>query len=106
MNRLPIKVKKYGESSVGSLELIRKVAGELVRQHRKGIPQLVVVSAMAKTTDQLSDMAFQVTERPRVNETPASLVPAWSARLGHHEHRFSPSQRSTNSKIILGISRE
>ena len=68
MNRLPIKVKKYGGSSVGSVELIRKVAGDLVRQHRKGVPQLVVVSAMAKTTDQLLDMAFQVTERPRVRE--------------------------------------
>ena len=64
----PVKVKKYGGTSVGSVEHIRRVAQDLVSEHQRGIPQLVVVSAMAKTTDQLMSMAFQVTRRPRARE--------------------------------------
>ena len=64
----PVKVKKYGGTSVGSVEHIRKVAGDLVSEHQRGIPQLVVVSAMAKTTDQLMSMALQVTQRPQGRE--------------------------------------
>ncbi len=65
---LPVKVKKYGGTSVGSVEQIRKVAGDLVSEHHGGVPQLVVVSAMAKTTDQLMSMALQVAQRPRARE--------------------------------------
>ncbi|MDA2934361.1 aspartate kinase [Acidobacteria bacterium AH-259-D05] len=63
-----VKVKKYGGTSVGSVEFIRRVAQNLVSEHQRGIPQLVVVSAMAKTTDQLISMALQVTKRPRARE--------------------------------------
>ena len=65
---LPVKVKKYGGTSVGSVESIRSVAQDLVSEHQKGIQQLVVVSAMAKTTDQLLDMALQITPKPRARE--------------------------------------
>jgi aspartate kinase len=65
---LPVKVKKYGGTSVGSVEHIRRVAEDLVSEHRRGIHQLVVVSAMAKTTDELMSMALQVTQRPRARE--------------------------------------
>ncbi|MCZ6768013.1 MAG: aspartate kinase, partial [Acidobacteria bacterium] len=65
---LPVKVKKYGGTSVGSVESIRSVAQDLVSEHQQGIPQLVVVSAMAKTTDQLLGMALQITPRPRARE--------------------------------------
>ncbi len=64
----PVRVKKYGGTSVGSVERIRKIAGDLVEDHRQGTPQVVVVSAMAKTTDQLVNMAFQVSPRPRARE--------------------------------------
>ncbi len=56
---LPVKVKKYGGTSVGSVESIRSVAQDLASEHQQGIPQLVVVSAMAKTTDQLLGMAYR-----------------------------------------------
>ena len=65
---LPVKVKKYGGTSVGSVESIRSVAQDLASEHQQGIPQLVVVSAMAKTTDQLLGMALQITPRPRARE--------------------------------------
>jgi aspartate kinase len=64
----PVKVKKYGGTSVGSVERIRKVAGDLVEEHRHQIPQVVVVSAMAGSTDELVDMAFKVANRPRSRE--------------------------------------
>jgi len=65
---LPVQVKKYGGTSVGSVESIRSVAQDLVSEHQRGIPQLVVVSAMAKTTDRLLDMALQITPKPRARE--------------------------------------
>ena len=68
MMKLPVKVKKYGGTSIGSVERIRKVARDLVEEHRRGLPQVVVLSAMAKTTDQLLAMALQVTKRPRARE--------------------------------------
>lgn len=64
----PVYVKKYGGTSVGSVERIRKVAADLVSAHRQGTRQVVVVSAMAKTTDQLVEMARQITPRPRARE--------------------------------------
>ncbi|MFQ5929520.1 MAG: aspartate kinase [Acidobacteriota bacterium] len=68
MMKLPVKVKKYGGTSIGSVERIRKVARDLVEEHRRGLPQVVVLSAMAKTTDQLLAMALRVTKRPRARE--------------------------------------
>jgi len=44
----PVKVKKYGGTSVASVEHIRRVAEDLVSEHQSGVSQLVVVSAMAK----------------------------------------------------------
>jgi aspartate kinase len=64
----PVKVKKYGGTSVASVEHIRRVAEDLVSEHQSGVPQLVVVSAMAKTTDQLMSMALQVTQHPQARE--------------------------------------
>ena len=62
------RVKKYGGTSVGSPERILKVAQELVAEHRRGVPQVVVASAMADTTEQLLDMARRVTKHPRARE--------------------------------------
>lgn len=64
----PTKVKKYGGTSVGSVERIRKVAEQLVEDRRLGNSQVVVLSAMGKTTDQLLKMAAQVTAKPQSRE--------------------------------------
>jgi aspartate kinase len=64
----PIKVKKYGGTSVDSVERIRQVAEQLAVEQRQGIPQVVVVSAMAKTTDRLLEMALQAAKKPRSRE--------------------------------------
>ena len=62
------RVKKYGGTSVGSPERILKVAKDLVADHRRGIPQVVVASAMADTTERLLDMARRVTSKPQARE--------------------------------------
>lgn len=68
MTPAPVLVKKYGGTSVGSVERIRKVACDLIEAHHAGVPQVVVVSAMAQTTDQLVNMALQVARQPRARE--------------------------------------
>ena len=68
MTSTPIKVKKYGGTSVGSVELILGIAKKLVQEQRRGVSQVVVVSAMAKTTDRLLKMALDVASRPRARE--------------------------------------
>jgi aspartate kinase len=70
----PIRVRKYGGTSVGSVDRMRKIAQNLVEEQQRGIQQVVVVSAMAKMTDQLLDMARQVSERPAAREIDMMLT--------------------------------
>jgi aspartate kinase len=56
------------------VERIREVAKDLVQEHQRGIPQVVVVSAMAKTTEQLLGMAQLVTTRPGARELDMMLT--------------------------------
>ena len=62
------RVKKYGGTSVGSPERILKVAKDLAADHRRGIPQVVVASAMADTTERLLEMARRVSAKPAARE--------------------------------------
>lgn len=71
---VPVRVRKYGGTSVGSLERIRKVAKDLVDEHHRGTPQVVAVSAMAQTTDRLLDMARQVSRQPPARELDMMLT--------------------------------
>lgn len=58
-------VLKFGGSSVATPDRIRAVARRVVRERRAGKALVVVVSAMGDTTDQLVELAAQVTEDPR-----------------------------------------
>lgn len=58
-------VQKYGGTSVGSPELIRRVAERVARQQRAGRELVVVVSAMGDTTDDLIQLARQVSPEGR-----------------------------------------
>jgi aspartate kinase len=53
-------VQKYGGTSVGSPERIKRVAERIVREKQKGNDLVVVVSAMGDTTDDLVGLAAQV----------------------------------------------
>jgi len=57
-------VQKYGGSSVADAEQIKRVAERIVASRRLGNEVVVVVSAMGDTTDELRDLAQQVTPLP------------------------------------------
>ncbi|HYR68369.1 MAG TPA: aspartate kinase [Candidatus Dormibacteraeota bacterium] len=57
---MPLLVQKYGGTSVGTPERIHHVAERIVRTRRAGTELIVVVSAMADTTDDLLELAGKV----------------------------------------------
>lgn len=63
-----IIVQKYGGSSVASPEQILSVARRIVATRAEGHEVVVVVSAMGKTTDQLIELAHQVSANPHRRE--------------------------------------
>ncbi|MFQ5423373.1 MAG: aspartate kinase [Phycisphaerae bacterium] len=65
---MPLIVQKFGGTSIGSAELIHRAARRAIRASLDGNQVVVVVSAMNKTTDDLIDLAYQVTDRPSRRE--------------------------------------
>jgi aspartate kinase len=61
-------VQKYGGTSVADPERIKAVADHIVATRRSGAEVLVVVSAMGSTTDELEDLARQVSATPSARE--------------------------------------
>jgi aspartate kinase len=57
-------VQKYGGSSVASAERIKRVAERIVDTRKAGNDVVVIVSAMGDTTDELLDLAHQVSPVP------------------------------------------
>ena len=70
----PLRVQKFGGSSVASPEKIRGVAARVARAHHDGSRLVVVVSAMAGRTDALAELGQQVVSRaPNRRELDALL---------------------------------
>jgi aspartate kinase len=65
---MPIIVQKYGGSSVADLDKIRKVAKKISAAKAEGNDLVIVVSAMGKTTNELLDLARQLTPMPSRRE--------------------------------------
>ncbi|WP_083956386.1 aspartate kinase [Tersicoccus phoenicis] len=61
-------VQKYGGSSVADAEGVKRVARRVVDTQRAGHDVVVVVSAMGDTTDELLDLAEQLTAAPPARE--------------------------------------
>ena len=61
-------VQKYGGSSVADAEGIKRVAARIASTKRAGQQVVVVVSAMGDTTDNLIDLANEVTPIPAGRE--------------------------------------
>ena len=57
-------VQKYGGSSVANAERIKRVAKRVVQTKRMGHKLVVVVSALGDATDELLDLASQMTKKP------------------------------------------
>jgi len=66
-------VQKYGGSSVADAGRIKNVARRIAAARDEGNQVVVVVSAMGDTTDELIELAHQVTDRPDVREFDALL---------------------------------
>ena len=61
-------VQKFGGSSVADAESIKRVAARIAASKRSGQQVVVVVSAMGDTTDELIDLANQVSPMPNGRE--------------------------------------
>ena len=61
-------VQKFGGSSVADAESIKRVAARIAASKRSGQQVVVVVSAMGDTTDELIDLANQVSPMPNPRE--------------------------------------
>jgi aspartate kinase len=61
-------VQKYGGSSVADADGIKRVAQRIVVTRKAGYSVVVVVSAMGDTTDELHDLAKQVSPLPPARE--------------------------------------
>jgi len=61
-------VQKYGGSSVADAEKIKNVARRVAAAKDEGNQVVVVVSAMGDTTDELINLAYQVSDQPAARE--------------------------------------
>jgi aspartate kinase len=61
-------VQKFGGSSVATAESIKRVAKRIVETRKAGNEVVVAVSAMGDTTDELIDLAHEVTPIPEPRE--------------------------------------
>src|SRR5262249_62203433 len=64
----PLIVQKFGGSSVGDADRIRRVAQRIARARATGADLVVVVSAMGDTTDELLQLAAAITAEPDPRE--------------------------------------
>jgi aspartate kinase len=67
-------VQKYGGTSVGDAERIRKVAARLIATQRAGHDVVAVISAMAGVTDNLIKLARQMSPHPSEREMDSLLA--------------------------------
>ncbi len=65
---MPLIVQKFGGTSIADAEKVHRAARRAVRAKLAGNQVVVVVSAMGDTTDHLTDLAYQVTDRPSRRE--------------------------------------
>ncbi|MBQ0848115.1 aspartate kinase [Streptomyces sp. NPDC057621] len=95
-------VQKYGGSSVADAEGIKRVAKRIVDAKKDGHQVVVVVSAMGDTTDELIDLAEQVSPIPAGREfdmlltagerISMALLAMAIKNLGHEAQSFTGSQ--------------
>ncbi|WP_028659760.1 aspartate kinase [Nocardioides insulae] len=107
-----IVVQKYGGSSVADAAGIKRVAQRIVNTKKQGHDVVVVVSAMGDTTDELRDLAQQVTPLPPPRELDMlltagermsmALVAMAIQRLGHEARSYTGSQAGVITDAVHG----
>ncbi|MCD0450680.1 aspartate kinase [Actinocorallia sp. API 0066] len=99
---MALVVQKYGGSSVADADCVKRVAQRIVATRKAGNDVVVVVSAMGDTTDELIDLAQQVSPLPPARELDMLLTAGERismavlamaiANLGHEAKSFTGSQ--------------
>ncbi len=112
---MALVVQKYGGSSVADAEGIKRVAQRIVETTRGGNEVVVVVSAMGDTTDDLRDLAEQVSPLPPPRELDMlltagerismALLAMAIANLGHSARSFTGSQAGVITDSAHGRAR-
>ncbi len=107
-----IVVQKYGGSSVADAEGIKRVAQRIVEAKRAGNDVVVVVSAMGDTTDELIDLAEQVSPLPAGRELDMlltagerismALLAMAIGNLGQEAQSFTGSQAGVITDSVHG----
>ncbi|MFH8787586.1 aspartate kinase [Streptomyces roseoverticillatus] len=108
-------VQKYGGSSVADAEGIKRVAKRIVEAKKNGHQVVVVVSAMGDTTDELIDLAEQVSPMPAGREfdmlltagerISMALLAMAIKNLGHAAQSFTGSQAGVITDAVHGKAR-
>lgn len=108
-------VQKYGGSSVADAAAIKRVAKRIAEARRAGDDVVVVVSAMGDTTDELIDLANQITPLPPSREMDIlltagerismSLLAMAIANLGVHAQSFTGQQAGVITDDVHGRAR-
>jgi aspartate kinase len=112
---MSLVVQKYGGSSVGDADKIKRVAQRIVDARRGGNDVVVVVSAMGDTTDNLLDLAQQVSPLPPPRELDMlltsgerismALLAMAIANLGFEARSFTGSQAGVITDSVHGRAR-
>ena len=112
---MPIVVQKYGGSSLADAESIKRVAARIVESRKAGNDVCVDVSAMGDSTDELLDLANQVSPLPPAREMDMlltagerismALVAMAIANLGHTVRSFTGSQAGVITDSVHGKAR-
>jgi len=108
-------VHKYGGSSVADADCIKRVAQRIVATKKAGNDVVVVISAMGDTTDELMDLAQQVSPLPPPRELDmlltsgerisAALLAMAIANLGYEARSFTGSQAGVITTAAHGNAR-
>lgn len=71
---MDIVVQKYGGSSVGTTEKIKAVADKIIKKYNENKQVVVVLSAMGDSTNNLIDLAGQISKEPNSREMDVLLT--------------------------------
>ncbi|MEU8299148.1 aspartate kinase [Micromonospora sp. NPDC048909] len=112
---MALVVQKYGGSSVANAERIKRVAERIVAARKAGDDVVVVVSAMGDTTDELLDLANQVSPLPPGRELDMlltagerismALLAMAIHNLGYEARSFTGSQAGVITTSVHGRAR-
>jgi len=107
-----IVVQKYGGSSLSDADAIKRVARRIVEQKRAGNDVVVAVSAMGDSTDELLDLANEVSPLPPARELDMlltagerismALVAMAISDLGFTARSFTGSQAGVITDSVHG----